>query len=287
MKPKLLNRSNLQNNSFAISYNSYPYFLKVWHYHTELELVVLLESTGTRFIGDSVEKFDKGEIVLIGKNLPHMWLNDDKYFEESSTLKAEAIAIHFKEGFLGDNFFQNPEMKRILDLLDRASYGIKFEEKNAKIIEKIKELLSTGDDFKKVIQFLEILNDLSQCKNYKLLSSTGFVDTFKKSDNKNLYKPYEYIFNNFNKSISLNDVAEIANMNPSSFSRFFKRVNRKTFSRYLNEIRIGYACKLLIENKYSITVICYESGFNNVSNFNRQFKTITGFSPTEYLKKHI
>ena len=286
MKPKLLDRSNLQNNSFSISYDNYPYFLKIWHYHTELELVVLLESTGTRFIGDSVEKFDKGEIVLIGKNLPHMWQNDDVYFETSSTLKAEAIAIHFKDNFLGDTFFQNPEMKHIADLLERASYGVKFEGKNEETIEKIKEL-STYDGFKKIIQFLQILSELSNRKDYRLLSSSGFLDTFKKSDNKNLYKPYEYIFNNFNKSISLNDVAKVANMNPSSFSRFFKRVNRKTFSKYLNEIRIGYACKLLMENKYSITAVCYESGFNNVSNFNRQFKTITGVSPTEYLQKYI
>ncbi len=252
----------------------------------ELELVILLESTGTRFIGDSVEKFDKGEIVLIGKNLPHMWQNDDVYFKTSSTLKAEAIAIHFKDNFLGDTFFQNPEMKHIADLLERASYGVKFEGENERTIEKVKEL-STYDGFKKVIEFLQILNELSNRKDYRLLSSSGFLDTFKKSDNKNLYKPYEYIFNNFNKSISLNDVAKVANMNPSSFSRFFKRANRKTFSKYLNEIRIGYACKLLMENKYSITAVCYESGFNNVSNFNRQFKTITGFSPTEYLRKHI
>lgn len=286
MKPQLLSRSNLQNNSFSVNYNSYPYFLKVWHYHAELELVLLLESTGTRFIGDSVEKFDKGEIVLIGKNLPHMWLNDEVYFEESSTLKAEAISIHFKEDFLGDKFFQNKEMKDILSLLDRASYGIKFDGGNAKTIRKIKEL-SACNDFGKVIQFLKILNELSQSKEYKLLSSSGFVDTFKKTDNKNLYKPYEYIFNNFNKAISLNDVAKVANMHPASFSRFFKRVNRKTFSTYLNEIRIGYACKLLIENKYNITEICYESGFNNVSNFNKQFKKIIGFPPTEYLYQHV
>ena len=286
MKLQHLSRSNLQNNSFTVGYHNYPYFLKVWHYHIELELILLLESTGTRFIGDSVEKFDENDIVLIGKNLPHMFMNDEAYFREESTLKARAIAIHFKEEFLGKEFFQSTEMKHILSLFDNALYGIKFEGDNTKIIEKIKELPNCNG-FEKVIRFLEILNDLSHKDEYRLLSSAGFAETFKKSGNKNLYKPYEYIFNNFNKSISLNDVAKIAGMNPSSFSRFFKRVNRKTFSKYLNEIRIGYACKLLIEEKYSITAICYESGFNNVSNFNRQFKTITGLSPTEYLQKHI
>ena len=97
-------------------------------------------------------------------------------------------------------------------------------------------------------------------------------------------KVYEYIFKNFNHNISLKNVAEVANMNKSAFSRLFKKVNNKPYSKYLNEIRIGYACKLLIENKYNITFICYESGFNNISNFNRQFKNITSMTPSEYIK---
>ena len=275
MKPQLLNRSTSQANSFSVSYNNHPYFLKVWHYHVEFELVLLLKSTGTRFIGDSVEKFEKDELILIGKNLPHMWVNDDVYFENNSTLKAKAIAIHFNEDFMGNVFLKTTEMKPIANLLQKASYGIKFKKINSKIIKKIKQLLKV-EGFKKLILFLDILNDLSALKKYRLLASEGFVNSFKSSNHKSLQKPYEYIFNNFNKTILLSDVAKVANMNPSAFSRFFKRVNQKTFSKYLNEIRIGYACKLLIENKYSITAICYESGFNNVSNFNRQFKSITG-----------
>ena len=137
------------------------------------------------------------------------------------------------------------------------------------------------------MKFLRILHSLTNHKNYKLLSSKGFINSFKKTERKNLGKVYEYIVNNFKDPISLNDIASLVNMNASSFSRFFRRVNRKTFSRYLNEVRIGYACKVLLEQKHSITYVCYESGFNNISNFNRQFKKITHYSPTEYLKLHL
>lgn len=285
MRLHLLDRSSLKNNSFNVTRNSYPYFLKIWHYHSELELVLIEKSTGTRFIGDAIEKFEAGEIVLIGENLPHMWLNDEAYFEESSKLISEAIAIHFKKDFLGSTFFETPEMSNISELILRAKRGVKFIDLKKSTIQEIRKLAKLSG-FQKVMSFVTILNALAKHNNYKLLSSEGFINSFNKTESKNLDKIYEYIFKNFNTSISLNNVAAIACMNPSSFSRYFKRIHRKTFIEYVNELRIGFACKMLIEGKYSITAICYECGFNNVSNFNRQFKKITNFSPKEYLKKH-
>lgn len=284
MKLHLLDRSSLNNSSLTIKHNKYPYFLKIWHYHTEMELVAVLEGTGTRFIGDSIEKFEKGEIVLIGENLPHLWLSDDAYFKKPQKKMAEAIAVHFKNDFLGQGFFDIGEMQHISKLLKKAKYGIKFNNVDKNILFAIKSMLSI-DGYERTMKFIEILNLLARHKKFQLLASAGFVNSFNKSD-KNLDKIYEFIFNNFKKQIGLDDVAKIACMNPSAFSRFFKRVNRKTFTRYLNEIRIGYACKLLIERKYSITTICYDSGFNNISNFNRQFKIINSLSPTEYLNAH-
>lgn len=285
MKLHLLNRASLQNSSFTVTLNSFPHFLKVWHYHPELELVYIAKSTGTRFIGDGIEKFEEGELVLLGKNLPHMWLNDEVYFEEDSKLICEAIAVHFKEDFLGLDFFSAIEMKPISQLIKRASQGIKFTGIDNSVVAKINELLRL-EPFPKTMQLLEILHTLANHEEYQLLSSPGFLNTFNKTDNKSLDEIYEFIFKNFNQPIGSKDVAEIARMNPSAFSRFFKRVHRKTFTRYLNEIRIGYACKLLIENKHNITPVCYESGFNNISNFNRHFKSIVGMSPSEYVKLH-
>lgn len=285
MKLHLLNRTSLQNSSFTVSRDSYSHFLKIWHYHPELELVYIIKGTGTRFIGDGIEKFLEGELVLIGKNLPHMWLSDEAYFEEGSDLVSEAIGIHFREDFLGVDFLNAMEMKPILQLIRRAGQGIKFSNLDASLVTDIKGLIAL-EPFYKVTQLLQILYNLANHEEYQLLSSPGFLNSFNKTENKSLDQIYEFIFKNFNQPIGSKDVAEIAKMNPSAFSRFFKRVHRKTFTRYLNEIRIGYACKLLIENRNNITPVCYESGFNNISNFNRHFKSIMGMSPSEYIKLH-
>ncbi|MFD1614109.1 AraC family transcriptional regulator [Gelatiniphilus marinus] len=284
MKLHLLDRSTkLSNTSFTIRNNRYPNFLKIWHYHPEFELVTILKSTGTRFIGDSIEQFSVGEIVLIGKNLPHMWLNDKDYFKEGSRLVAQAIAIHFEENFAGEAFFNMPEMQAIKNLFSNAQYGIVFRGDLSAAIKMIKNL-EQENGFNRTLSFFKILNLLANHKDYKLLSSMGFVNSFNNTGKTNLAQVYEYIIKNFKERITLEEVANIACMNPTAFSRVFKRVNRKTFSEYLNEVRIGYACKLLMEDKYNISEICFESGFNNISNFNRQFKKTTNYSPTEYLK---
>jgi len=285
VKLHLLDRASAQHSSFTVSMNRYSHFLKIWHHHPELELVAIKKSTGTRFIGDSIEKFEEGEVVLIGKHLPHMWLNDDSYFEEGSQKVAEALAVHFTQDFLGQGWLSKPEMQSISKLFDLAEQGVKFIGLPPRTIDEIEDLLGLHG-FDKALGFLKILNRLSRHPSYRLLSSSGFVNSFRKSDNENLDRIYEYIFKNFNTPIHSKDVAEVAHMNASAFSRFFKRVHRKTFTRYLNEIRVGYACKLLMENKNSVSSVCYESGFNNISNFNRQFKSIVGMSPSDYVRLH-
>jgi len=285
MKLHLLDRSSLNDCSFTTKINNYPYFLKVWHFHPELELVYIKKSRGTRFIGDSIEKFEEGEVILIGENLPHMWLNSDEYFDKSSNLISEAVAIHFEKEFLGREFFKIPEMNHISKLIVRAKLGIKFTELSKDFILKFNQITDL-DGFKKTMELINMLNYLANHKHYTLLSSSGYMDSFTYINNKNMIKTYEYVYKNFTNTIYLKDLADIINMNPASFSRFFKRVNRKPFSRFLNDVRIGYSCKLMIENKSDITTICFESGFNNISNFNRQFKKIKGMSPSKYIKLH-
>ena len=285
MKLHFVDRSSLTDRSFSVKQNNYPYFLKVWHFHPEMELVCIQSSEGTRFIGDNIEPFAKGEVILIGENLPHMWLNHDHYFDKKSKLRAKATAVHFKKEFLGDYFFQIPEMKQISKLFERSKLGIKFINLDDKVCKRINGLPKL-DGYHKLIEFLDILNSLANHDEFQLLSSQGYADSFRHIDNENMVKTYEYVYNNFTKSIYLKDVADVIHMNPASFSRFFKRINNRTFSRFLNEVRIGYACKLMIEKNRDITSICFESGFNNISNFNRQFKSIKGMSPTAYLKLH-
>lgn len=282
MKPKLIDRASHQNCSFTISHHIYPHFLKVWHYHPEIELVSIERSTGLRFVGDNVEKFEPGDLVMIGNNLPHLWRNDDIYFNESSNLQAEALVIHFGESLGVDNFFEIPELKSILKLLQRGRRGIKFTGKNrAKVVRIMREM--TGQkNLDRLLSLLHVLKLLAEDHEYQMLASEGFINTFSKKENRRLDGIYNYIANNFKEPISLEDISKIACMNPSAFSRYFRRINQKTFRDYLNEMRVGYACKLLMEGHYSIAEVCFESGFNNISNFNRQFKGITKFSPKEY-----
>ncbi len=285
MKLHLLNRSSVLNESLTVSHDQYSNFLRIWHYHPEFELAVILKSSGTRFIGDSIQKFEEGEVVLIGKNLPHMWLNDEAYFQGNTDLKAEAISIHFEREFLGTNFFEIPEMQGICNLLDRAALGIRFCDLKTDLLDSIKSLVNASPSVR-IYKILEIFDGLAQHKQYELLSSSSFVHSFHKTENRRLDKIYEYVFENFNTQISSSDVAGIVGMNKSAFSRFFKKTHRKPFTTYLNEIRVGYACRLLLENKESITSIGYSAGFNNISNFNRQFRKIHKKSPSSYLKFH-
>lgn len=290
MKLHYLDRTNSQLNSFSVTRNRHPHFLKVWHYHPELELVIILESTGTRFIGDSIEPFKKGDVVLIGANLPHMWMNDEHYFDsKTNTNYADAISVHFRQDFLGEHFFNAYEMKPLKDLLQRSALGLCFRKLPKRLLNEFISLSENTNrtPLQKTLLLLRILGALSEHENYKILSSAGFKNSFDKVENSNLKRIYEFIFENFTRPISASDVAEAVHMNKAAFSRFFKRIHRTTFTNYLNEIRVGYACKmLLIENNMKITHICYESGFNNLSNFNRQFKLIKGMTPSEFTKKH-
>lgn len=283
MKAQPISRTIYQNSSFRLKEYNFKNFLKVWHYHPEVELIVILESTGTRFIGDSIEKFVPGDVVLIGKNLPHLWLNDEKYFSEESLLRARCYGFHFHEHFL-ENLSKIPEMGYVRDLFVRANRGIKFNLLHADLfIETVENIYKTGDSFK-LIKVLEMLLKLATQKEFEYLASPGFVTSFENKKDDRIFRVYEYIRNNFTDHISLEKAAQLANMESSSFSRYFKRVHKKTLTRYVNEIRIGYACKLLIDQKFNISEVCYRSGYNNVSHFNRKFKSLKGVTPSEYIE---
>jgi AraC-like DNA-binding protein len=286
MKPKLLDRSAKLNHSFDLHHHAYPHFLKVWHYHPELELVYIKKSTGTRFLGDSIKKFQEGDLVLIGENLPHMWQNDASYFAPDSSLSAEALVIHFDKNFAGVDFFRMPELTSIRELLEVARRGILFKSEIKYVAAKMMEQMLAASGFDRLIQFVQLLKTLANESSREVLASPGFVSSFRREENRRLDKIYDFIINNFKEEITLEKVSGLAGMNTSSFCRYFKKSTDKTFSQYLNEVRIGFACRLLMENKYNVSETCYACGFNNISNFNRQFKSIVKMSPSEYAKLH-
>jgi len=289
MKPKNLPRISPINSCFSAEKHKLSHFLDVWHYHKEIELVYIKKSTGIKFIGDSMEKFATGELILIGSYLPHLILNDKIYFEDKDK-HAEAWVIHFDPECFGKEFFNAPDLNEIKNLFREAQFGLKiYGDNKRKVVENLKEIYHQ-ENTEKIISLLNILRLISKSK-YDILASRSYVmntcanNTW--DSNSKLEKIYSYIMKNFTEDINLTSVAEYVNMNPSAFSRFFKKATNKSFINFLIELRIGFACKIMLEDNYkTIAEVCYESGFNNISNFNKQFKKITQKTPMEYLESH-
>lgn len=285
---KALQKSPISiNHAFEVKYLKAAHFDANWHFHSEYQLFIVLKGTGTRFIGDHVHPFQSGDLVLTGPNLPHLWRSDMEYFEGNKQLRTEGIVVYFPENFLGDEFLGRNEMYRIRQLFSKAQRGMEIKGKTAERIKKMMTGLLKAKDFESVLRLLEILNELSQTSEYNLLANAGYTNSLKESDTERMNKVHAYVMKNFREKVTLDEVAALANMTPSSFSRYFKTHANKTFSEFLTEIRIGYSCKLLIEKKMNITQACYDSGFNTVSNFNRQFKAYTQHSPLVYKNKYV
>ncbi len=285
MKPPLRKTPIAENKSFEIYHLVEPYFDPDWHFHPEYQIFTVLKGEGTRFVGDHVGPFKEGEVVFTGPNLPHLWRSDPEYFDQPE-LKSEGIVIYFHDTFLSESFLNKQEAVLLKQVFQKASRGIRIEkEKASTIISKMLVLLGLKD-FDAILALLEILNQLAHVNEYQLLSSAGYINNLKETDSARMSAVHAYVMKNFTRKISLEEVSEVANMTPSAFSRHFKRHANKTFSNFLSQIRIGYACKLILEKDFSISQACFESGFQTLSNFNRQFKEITGYNPMKYKRMY-
>ena len=286
MKPRFLKVINTPETSFHTRWSSANYFDTPWHFHPELELNLILHSTGTRFVGDHIGRFGPGDLVLIGSNLPHLWKNDAAYYLSGSALKAEAVNIRFSVEEISLFSKEMPELAKVFQLIDRARQGIIIQGNVKKQVTELMLAILKQTGFKRLITLFTILDLLSANKNYQLLSNKTFMPHTRRKDEKRMNVIYDYVFRNFNNEITLETIAGIIYMNPSSFSRYFKQCAGKSFSDFLIEIRIGNACKMLIETDQNISSIIYECGFNNQSNFNSFFKKKMGIAPLAYRKKY-
>ncbi len=285
MKPHLLFVPLGPNQTFSVRHDVVPHFLNRWHYHTEVELVHIVKGKGTQFIGDSIHHFKDGDVILVGSNLPHYWKCDDIYFQNNPELNVEAKVIHFLEDLWGDKFLDLSENKILRDLYKKAKQGILLTGKTKnKVIEIIDKML-LEKDMKRIVSLLEVLEIIAVSTEYTFLSSAVTLSNYNDAEAKRLNDIYQYSLANFKKKITLDEIADVANISTNSFCRYFKTKTKKTYSQYLIETRVLYSCKLLIENKLTISGVCYESGFNNFSNFNKFFKSIMGKSPLQYKKE--
>jgi len=256
------------------------------HFHEECQLAYIIKGAGKRIIGDSVEHFDEQELVFIGSNIPHVWYNTDINFPKSKKLHSVSLSLFISpEKFIKHmNDFGNVE--RIKQLFRRAQRGMFITGKTkTRLISLLKKATEEKNSIQHTIILLEVIYILSTTEEYRFLASSSYVNYFQHAENERMNIVYSFLMKNFNRDILLAEVADLAAMNPNAFCRFFKSRTQKTLTRFINEIRVGHACKLLIHEDKSIEHIAYECGYNNVSNFNHFFKLIKKTSPRNYRKE--
>lgn len=264
------------------------YFTSPWHFHPETEIILITGGYGTRFVGDSVKNFYPGDLCIIGANTPHVFLSHHDFREAKSSLFSRAICIQFEEDFWGEAFIGLEELKGISILLKNAARGIRFVKDTRNILEEMILEFPGKKGIHRISHLLEVLDVMTAGNDQVPLSSLNYANIKLNTDDiDRMEKLYDYVFRNFSHGISIEEVAEVLNISKHSFCRYFKSRTNKVFSEFLSEVRIGNACKLLIENRLSISQICYESGFNNISNFYRQFKQVKKLTPSEFQKKYL
>lgn len=277
--------TNLLHTYVAVIERDEPYFNSPFHYHPELELVYVKKSSGKRIIGDKLDTFTDGDMVFIGSNLPHVWLNDEIYYKGLSHLHAQAIVVYFNKEIFSKNFYELKETTRINDLFARAGRGIKITGRTQKKVAEKMERLVKKKDFERIIGLLEILNIIATAKDIEYITHESYQGTILQTRHDRLGDVYKYIASNYRDDISLEEISKIANLSPTAFCRLFKQRTQKHFIEYLNEVRISNACRFLLETSLNISEIAFLCGYKTLSNFNKIFKKTTALSPKEYRQK--
>lgn len=282
MKSPLNKSIDSPNHAYTIRELREKHFDPNWHFHPHYQLFVVLKGTGTRFIGDNIKHFEAGDMVFLAPNLPHLWRSDECYFQENSDLSTHGIVVYFTDDFLGKDFFEKYEMIKLKNLFAETTRGLEIEGNLRENIFEIMKQLSHLQGFEGILKLLEMLNLLANSTEHTPISSIGYSNPYKTSETERMRKVHEYVMQNYRSSLRLDEVASLAGMATAAFCRYFKARTNKTFSDFVSGLRVGYACKLLMENKLNVTQVCYESGFNTLSNFNKQFKDLQGKTPSEY-----
>jgi AraC-like DNA-binding protein len=247
------------------------------HYHPEFEINFILNGKGVkRVVGDNIEEIDAIELVLVGPNLYHGW-----ELNKCTSKKIHEITIQFDNNLFPDSLLSRRIMNPIKEMFNRSIHGILFSSKVSEELTPRLIKLSKLDGADYFLEITSILFDLANSRNQRLLSTyTVDYDTFDDDDKMKLV--YEYVQKNFAEKITLDEVSSASNMTTVSFNRFIKKRTGKTFVNYINDIRIGYAARWLVEKDMSVSEIAYKSGFTNIANFNRSFKAIKNRTPTQY-----
>lgn len=269
------------DNSFVVKYENLPHFRFPWHFHEEYEIVYIIKSYGKKFVGDSVEDFSPNDLSIFGSNLPHFYMSDPSFYGEDPNLRVNAIVIQFPANYLHYSQLQRAEFCSVKNLLESASSGLTFSEQPSEDAGKLLHEIYQARGIERHLLFVKLLDCLGTSKS-RTIASPDYVNLINDQKDPRMANIYRFATRNYNRKINLEEAASVAGMNVTAFCRYFRKKSGKTFTHFINEQRISYACKLLKHGNRTIADISDEVGFNNLSNFNRQFKNISGKSPSEY-----
>ncbi|MBT4968293.1 MAG: helix-turn-helix transcriptional regulator [Bacteroidetes bacterium] len=256
--------------------------LPIIHSHKNFELNFIVSGPGRRIVGNDISSFEDNDLVLLGPEIPHCW----EILEIKTNIPPTCITIHFYENIIRSDFFNIPELEGVEKLLKKADKGIAFKGKKAKKIKANLEQLVTMSGLESYINLLNVFNQLIHVEDYDYLSETLNYSAHFTKDLGQINRVYEYVFLHIEEGIKLKKVAELINMAPGSFCRYFKKKTNLTFMEYVKKVRIGLAAKMLIETEKSVTQICFDSGYNTLANFNHYFRSVMDCTPSEYRKLH-
>ena len=284
MKPILIDANSIFQGPVTVKKLYLPYLISPLHFHNVYEIVLIEKGEGKRVVGDHIDQFTDGDLVFMGPTLPHFWCSDKECIERNEPEGFKAIIVHFNTDWLAGNSKEIPESHDLHKVLAQVQRGISLKGKEKQRISKYVRKLAEGKYLHRMIYLLKILDILKDVKDYDCLAGINFKTSYDHRKAERIEKVYQYVMNNFTRQIKLEKIADVANMSPTAFCKYFKSYSHKTFSTFLNEFRIGHACKLLHDRDLSISQIYMECGFNNFSNFNRSFKLVKKMSPTEFRK---
>ena len=273
-----------EKESYRVQIDKVPYFYDLFHYHQELQITLIQKGYGTCIIGDYISSFKPGDLFVIGQNLPHVF-SSDKSFYETKEKECLSTTIFLSHQFIKSDFFELEELSDIKGFIENTKRGIRFTTKNKTKLVELFHSIESGKASRGILNVLEFCSILNEDKKASYLSHIDYKSISKESDGQILNAVFQFTLSNFRDEIPLDSVAKMANRSTAAFCRFFKKRTRKTYISFLNEVRIQEACSLLLKPDLNIAEICFQTGFNNISNFNRQFKKITGFTPKEYRKR--
>lgn len=271
------------NRSFVFKWEAFDLTTR-WHHHPEIELIFFIEGCTTGVIGDGFREFKEGDLVLLGAHFPHVLQESKDFRRRHPNAEPFGLILQFNEDFLGPDFLEKPELLAVKKLLQKARRGLFFFKQAVEKVAPILLAMHRQQESRKLLSLLEVLMMLSESRSCELMTPKGYLHD-PSVDEDRMRCIHQYVYEHFTEPITLKKIAAVANMTETSFCRYFKTRTLKHFTQYLNEIRIAYACKLLNNQDYTVTNACLESGFNNLSYFNRQFKTVMKLSPQQYKKQ--